>query len=43
MEFCAASFLKALEERDDAISGVGLDLKFLVFSLNDMSMYLGFC
>ena len=35
----AASFLKALKERDDAISGAELDLKFLVFSLNDMSVY----
>ena len=42
MEFYAASFLKALEERDNAISGVGLDLKFLILSLNDMSIYLGF-
>ena len=39
----AASFLKALEVRNDAISGAELDLKFLVFSLNDMSMYFGFC
>ena len=39
----AASFLKALEVGDDAISGAELDLKFLVFSLNNMSIYLGFC
>ena len=37
----AASFLKVLEARHDAISGAELDFEFLVFALNDMSIYLG--